>query len=57
VTFKANNRGSNHFRKSWENKTDFVREQLEINEFSNRNGQSNRSSSGRRYFIIFKIIY
>lgn len=60
VTFKANNRGGNHYRKSWDNKTDLVREQLDSNEFSNRNGQSGRNNSGRRYFInfiIFLIIY
>lgn len=47
VTFKANQRGGNNFRKSWENKTDLVREQLDGD--SNRNGHS-RNNSGRRYF-------
>ncbi|XP_050438937.1 nuclear RNA export factor 1-like isoform X2 [Adelges cooleyi] len=46
VTFKANNRGNNKFRKSWENKSDLVRDQLD-NEFSNRNGP-HRNSGGRR---------
>jgi len=46
VTFKSNNHGS-HFRKSWDNKTDLVREQLD-SEYSTRNGHS-RNNSGRRY--------
>ncbi|XP_060839178.1 nuclear RNA export factor 1-like [Rhopalosiphum padi] len=48
VTFKANNRGGNHFRKSWEGKTDLVRDQLD-SEYSNRNGPP-RNNSGRRSF-------
>ncbi|KAE9534785.1 hypothetical protein AGLY_008077 [Aphis glycines] len=48
VTFKANNRGGNQFRKSWDNKTDLVRDQLD-SEFSNRNGPS-RNNTGRRSF-------
>lgn len=53
VTFKSNNRGGNQYRKSWENKTDLVREQLD-SEFPNRNGPP-RNNSGRRYFIVFFI--
>ncbi|XP_060865132.1 nuclear RNA export factor 1-like [Metopolophium dirhodum] len=48
VTFKANQRGGNHFRKSWESKTDLVRDQLD-SEFPNRNGPS-RNNTGRRSF-------
>ncbi|XP_025206227.1 nuclear RNA export factor 1-like [Melanaphis sacchari] len=48
VTFKANNRGGNHFRKSWDSKTNLVRDQLD-SEFSNRNGPS-RNNPGRRSF-------
>lgn len=47
VTFKANNRGGNHFRKSWEGKTDLVRDQLDT-EFSHRSGGNPRNNSGRR---------
>jgi len=38
MTFKANNRGGNYYRKSWENETDLVRYQLD-GEFPNRNGR------------------
>lgn len=57
VTFKANNRGGNNFRRSWDNgKTDLVRNQLD-SEFSNKNGQGpSRNNFGRRYFIIIIII-
>lgn len=48
VTFKANNRGGNNFRKSWDNKTDLVRDQLDNSEYYSRNGQSSRNNSGRR---------
>ncbi|XP_015373159.1 PREDICTED: nuclear RNA export factor 1-like [Diuraphis noxia] len=48
VTFKANNRGGNNFRKSWESRTDLVRDQLD-SEFSNRNGPP-RNNTGRRSF-------
>ncbi|CAH1731565.1 unnamed protein product [Aphis gossypii] len=48
VTFKANNRRGNQFRKSWDSKTDLVRDQLD-SEFSNRNGPS-RNNTGRRSF-------
>ncbi|KAE9523233.1 hypothetical protein AGLY_016369 [Aphis glycines] len=48
VTFKANNRRGNQFRKSWDSKTDLVRNQLD-SEFSNRNGPS-RNNTGRRSF-------
>jgi len=46
VTFKANNRGGNQFRKSWDGKTDLVRDQLD-SEFSNWDGPS-RNNIGRR---------
>lgn len=52
VTFKANNRGGNHFRKSWESKTDLVRDQLDT-EFSNRNGPP-RNNTGRRYVFYIR---
>lgn len=61
MTFKANNRGSNHFRKSWDNKTELVREQLDnahISTNSNRTTGPLRNNSGRRYvllIIIFKL--
>lgn len=53
VTFKANNRGGNNFRRSWDNgKTDLIRDQFD-SEVSNRNGQGQpRNNSGRRYLNI-----
>lgn len=56
VTFKANNRGGpNHFRKSWDNKTELVREQLDnahISANPNRN-VPHRNNSGRRYIVDY----
>lgn len=51
VTFKANNRGSNNFRKSWDSKTDLMRDQLD-SEWTVIHGQS-RNNSGRRYFLLY----
>ncbi|XP_050058015.1 nuclear RNA export factor 1-like [Aphis gossypii] len=48
VTFKANNNGGNQYRKSWDCKTDLVRDQLD-GEFSFRNGPS-RNNARRRSF-------
>ncbi|XP_050527451.1 nuclear RNA export factor 1-like isoform X2 [Daktulosphaira vitifoliae] len=48
VTFKANNRGGHNFRKSWENKSELVRDQLN-NEYPKRNGPS-RNNGSRRSF-------
>jgi len=47
VIFKADNRGDNHFRKSWDGTNDLVRNQLK-SEFSNQN-----RVPGRRYIFNF----
>ncbi|XP_025204552.1 uncharacterized protein LOC112601259 [Melanaphis sacchari] len=46
VTFKANNCRGNHFRKSWDNKTELVRDHLD-SEFFNR-CRSPKNNTGRR---------
>ncbi|KAL4152884.1 hypothetical protein QTP88_000717 [Uroleucon formosanum] len=52
MTFKANHRGGNYFCKSWEGKTDLVRDQLD-SEFPNRNGPP-KKNIGRRFFAKTK---
>ncbi|XP_025202678.1 nuclear RNA export factor 1-like [Melanaphis sacchari] len=48
VTFKANNCRGNHFRKSWDNKTELVRDHLD-SEFFNRS-RPPKNNTGRRSF-------